>query len=175
MIMISLIMTIIFGICFIPTSFIMVKIYNIDWKYLLCIFIYGFFCGEALLLISVFIINILIRPFSNSICISNNQIIYEHKQLNLDLVTNLTVYVPIIERYSSKPFELVVWIDYNNYLSIKRPSIRLIKDLKKRCSNSKFRVEGLNDEIKESIHIGLIVSLVIVIVEVVKYFINYQY
>ena len=66
-----------------------------------------------------------------------------------------------MERRTSCPQELVLWIASESYINITRPSLLLVYKLKKECKNAQFIIEGLKSEIIESLVIGIILFIII--------------
>ena len=60
-------------------------------------------------------------------------------------------------KYNRSPQVLVLYVDDDRDLHIKRPSLRLIAQMKRDCRNASFKIENLGHKIK----ILLIASLIL--------------
>ena len=85
-----------------------------------------------LLLFSVwlFIINLLIRAgIKENIELSDDEINYNGQKLSLHKIRFITLRLPKMERRTSCPQELVLWIDSESYINITRPSLLLVYNI----------------------------------------------
>lgn len=122
--------------------------------------------GELMLIllcvIFVLLMNLIIKTFTkNVVYLSNIDICYKGKSLELSQIKYATVYLPEISKTSSEPLQLVLWIDDSNSIIIKRPSISLILRIKKICQNSKFSINEPFKDIKLFSIIGAIVGVIL--------------
>lgn len=124
---------------------------EIFWGAVLVFCLYGAACVLFVLLIS-FLIGLFSRK---TVQLSENAISYAGKTIPLDKIRYVTLYLPVISRFSSKPQYLTVWADNKNYMDIKRPSIALIAALKKRCVFASFDVDDRKSHLKQCLWIQL--------------------
>ena len=118
--------------------------------------------GVILFSVWLFIINLLIRAgIKENIELSDDEINYNGQKLSLHKIRFITLRLPKMERRTSCPQELVLWIDSELYINITRPSLLLVYKLKKECKNARFIIEGLKSEIIESLVIGIILFIII--------------
>ena len=104
----------------------------------------------------VWLISLLIGLFTRKIAtVTETTITYGGKTLPLDSIRYLTLFLPEIRRFSSKPQSLSLWADKQHYMEIKRPSISLIVALKKRCVFAAFDVDDWKGRIKEALWVML--------------------
>ena len=76
-----------------------------------------------------------------SVLITDQWICHQNKTVPLDKIRTVTLYLPEIKKYSSKPHFLTVWADKENNLRIQRPSIGLILALKNGCPSASLYVD----------------------------------
>ena len=119
-----------------------------------CMLVLGIYAVASLLFI--WLISLLIGLFTKkAVILSEDSVTYDGKTLPLDSIRYVTLYLPEIRRFSSKPQTLALWADNKNYFDIQRPSIALIAALKKRCTLAAFFV----DDWKGRLKMGLWVTL----------------
>lgn len=120
--------------------------------------------------IAVFIllVSVLIGLFANKTALlTDTYISYPGQTLRLDDIRYITLYLPELKgRYSSAPFELTLWVDDKNSISIKHPSFRLVAALKKRCPMAVFYIDDWKVQLKECmwIQLGIVAIAVIAII-----------
>ncbi|MBQ7830133.1 MAG: hypothetical protein IJ345_07665 [Clostridia bacterium] len=139
------------------------------WSVLL-VFVAGAFALMLVALLSAFLINPLLKLIvSNEAFIYQNEISYNGRRLNIEDIKYVTLYFPtVISRTSGNPQMLGLWVDDDNSIVIKRPSLTLIAALKKKCTNAKFTIDA--DELKSRIKNDIITSLCLAIVVTVLIF-----
>jgi hypothetical protein len=102
--------------------------------------------GLILLALMNLIINLLKY---DAVLVNEKFIIHMNKRLDLDKIGYITLYLPQIEsRTSGSIQELSVYINDEEHIVIRRPSIRLIIYLKKRCKNARFAIDDLKSRLK---------------------------
>jgi len=116
-----------------------------------------------LICIFVFLVNIIISPFKKKkVYIDANHIAYNGIKINFEDIKYITLYLPMIRgRTSSSPLELSVYCDMNNHIVIKRPSIFLLLELKKRAKS--IKINELNKRIKFDLIIGISVAVILLV------------
>ena len=117
-----------------------------------------------LICIFVFLVNIIISPFKKKkVYIDDNHISYNGIKINFEDIKYVTLYLPMIRgrRTSSSPLELSVYCDMNNHIVIKRPSIFLLLELKKRAKS--IKIDELNKRIKFDLIIGISVAVILLV------------
>ena len=124
-----------------------------------CLLVFGVYAAASVLF--VWLISLLIGLFAKkAVILSEDSVTYDGKTLPLDSIRYVTLYLPEIRRFSSKPQTLALWADNQHYMDIKRPSIPLIVALKKRCVFAAFDVDDWKGKIKETLWVGLGVTAV---------------
>lgn len=83
--------------------------------------------------------------------LTDTAITHGQKTFSLHSIRYITVHLPEMEsRSSSSPLTLFLWADNEHYADIKRPSLRLIFQLKKQCPYAAFSIEDLKSRIKQN-------------------------
>ena len=105
------------------------------------------FLAVGLLFMTVFIammalVSLIINAFkSPSVTVDGKYITYEGKRIDLDRVSYVTLHLPVRHSRSSvTPQELMVYVNDDEDILIRRPSVFLVAHLKKRCANAKFGI-----------------------------------
>lgn len=112
-------------------------------------------CGVAFACF-VFLISCLVGLFARkTVLLSENSVAYEGKTIQLDKIRYITLYLPELSKTSSKPQHLTIWADNKSYMDIKRPSIALVIELKKRCGFAAFDVDDWKSHLKQCLWIQL--------------------
>lgn len=123
---------------------------------------FGVLCALSLLL---FLINWVIRLFiQKAVYVEGPDIFYGKKQLNIYEVKSITVYLPEVKaHFIPSPLQLSIYCDNENQIFLRRPSISLIRLLKKRCYGAKFEVLNLKNRIKVDFIVGLCCFVVLLL------------
>ena len=132
----------------------------------------GTVIGMALLAFTAFVaigvlfailLTALINCFKDaSIFLDECTIEYKGIKLDLDSIEYITLYLPNMKsRVSASSQELSLYINDEEHIAIRRPSIALIAHLKKRCKNAKFEIDELGTRIKNDLIIAICVSVAI--------------
>lgn len=104
---------------------------------LVCILIIG---GTFIInLILNFIINLFIKP---KLILYNDNFIYKNKTYDYSDIVSIEYEIGTVSRVSSKPNVLVLYRKGTSGIVIKNPSIKMMREFKKRCPNKPFRIEN---------------------------------
>lgn len=133
-------------LCAVLVSFIFVSL-------LLMVFGWGFMT----------FVSLIINLFKNaSVSVNERFITHMNKELDLDKIEYITLFLPEFKsRTSSSPQELSLYINAEEHIVIRRPSIRLIAYLKKRCPNAKFEIDELKSRLKTDLITGGCVTIAV--------------
>ena len=109
------------------------------------------------------LVTALINCFKDtSVFLDECTIEYKDTKLNLDSIEYITLYLPEMKsRTSASPQELSLYINDEEHIVIRRPSVALIAYLKKRCKNAKFEIDKLGARIKKDLIIAVCLPVVI--------------
>ena len=109
------------------------------------------------------LVTVLINCFKDtSVFLDECTIEYKDTKLNLDSIEYITLYLPEMKsRTSASPQELSLYINDEEHIVIRRPSVALIAYLKKRCKNAKFEIDELGARIKKDLIIAVCLPVVI--------------
>lgn len=110
----------------------------------------------------VVLISLIINAFKDaSVLVDEKSITHMDKTLALDEIKYISLYLPkTISKVSSSPQELSIYISDEEHMVIRRPSIKLIAYLKKRCENAKFEIDELKSRLKMDLIIGICLAIV---------------
>ena len=109
--------------------------------------------------------NCIIRIFAKpKIFLSDSQIMFNNKTLELSQIQYATIYLPNFSRTNSQPLELVLWTFDMQQMIIKRPNLLIILRLKKLCINAKFEINELLKQIKFFVITGVCTGLFLILV-----------
>ena len=128
----------------------------------------GIACALMLFALAlVLLLNPLLKLITrNEAIICQNEIFYKGKRLNITDIKYVTLYYPAMEsRRTVDPQMLALWVNDDNSIVIKRPSLRLVADLKKQCSSAKFVIDadGFKSDIKFSIITGICFAVIVAV------------
>ena len=123
----------------------------------------------AFALIFMALINLIINSFKQpSVFVDEKFIRHMGTTLELDRVEYITLHLPEMHtRYSYSSQELSIYINDNEDILIKRPSVRLIADLKSRCGQAKFGINDLKSRLKKDVIISLCITAVVAVMALV--------
>ena len=133
------------------------------------------YVAVGLLFMTVFIammalVSLIINAFkSPSVTVDGKYITYEGKRIDLDRVSYVTLHLP--ERHSRSnvtPQELMVYVNDDEDILIRRPSVFLVAHLKKRCANAKFGIADVRSRLIRD----LIISACVAVICFVMAFVN---
>lgn len=111
------------------------------------------------------LMNCFIRVFTKpKVFVSESKIIFNNKSFELSQIQYCTIYLPNFSRTNIQPLELVLWTYDMQQMNIKRPNLLMILGLKKLCSNAKFEINELLENIKFFVITGVCTSLFLIIV-----------
>lgn len=103
-----------------------------------------------ILTVIVLLINLVVLIFTQkSVTLSDSVILWDGKQILLNQIREITVFLPEISKTRSRPHSVTVWASKTDYFDIKRPSLGLLIALKKRCPQAKFHIDDWRQQIKE--------------------------
>ena len=141
---------------------------TVFWTYAL----EGIGIGGLMLVVSVllvFLASLIMGPFAkNTVEVSEHNICYEGKTIQLDRIRYITVRLPVFSRHFHESQVLEITTDDEICMDIKRPSVALIAVLKKRCAFARFAVDDWKTRL---LHFGAM-ELAIVAITLVSYFQN---
>ena len=112
------------------------------------------------------LVTALINCFKDtSVFLDECTIAYKDTKLNLDSIEYITLYLPEMKsRTSASSQELSLYINDEEHIVIRRPSVALIAYLKKRCKNAKFEIDELGKRIKNDLIIAVCLPVVVFLI-----------
>lgn len=152
-------------VCVIPISIVLSYLTEYNFFQVIGVCLLGTAFEMLFLLIIALLMNWLIRIFTKpKIFLSDSQIMFKNKTLDLSQIQYATIYLPNFSRTKSQPFELVLWTFDMQQMIIKRPNLLVILKLKKLCVNAKFEINELLQEIKFFVITGVCTGLFLILV-----------
>ena len=141
---------------------------TVFWTYALeGIGVSGLMLAVSVLL--VFMTSLIMGPFAkNTVEVSEHNVCYEEKTIQLDRIRYITLRLPVFSRHFHESQVLEITTDDEICMDIKRPSVALITALKKRCASAHFAV----DDWKTQLLHFCVMELAIVAITLVSYFQN---
>lgn len=151
--------------CVIPISIILWYLTEYNFFQVIGVCLLGTAFEMLFLLIIALLMNWLIRIFTKpKIFLSDSQIMFKNKTLDLSQIQYATIYLPNFSRTKSQSFELVLWTFDMQQMIIKRPNLLVILKLKKLCVNAQFEINEFLKEIKFFLITGVCTGLFLIIV-----------
>ena len=110
------------------------------------------------------LLDLITRPFKKpSVNLSDNSVKLESDSQNIpyDEVKSISIHLGKTSRHSPQPPHMTLTDNEGKSLVILRPSLILIRTIKKHCKNATFTVENLKKEVVFYLIIGLLCALLI--------------
>ena len=151
--------------CTIPFSIVFSFLIELNFFQVMGLCLLGAAFEILFLSIIALLMNCIIRIFTKpKIFLSDSQIMFNNKTLELSQIQYATIYLPNFSRTNSQPLELVLWTFDMQQMIIKRPNLLIILRLRKLCINAKFEINELLKQIKFFVITGVCTGLFLIIV-----------
>ena len=152
-------------VCAIPISIVLSYLTEYNFFQVIGVCLLGTTFEILFLSIIALLMNCIIRIFTKpKIFLSDSQIMFNNKTLELSQIQYATIYLPNFSRTNSQPLELVLWTFDMQQMIIKRPNLLIILRLKKLCINAKFEINELLKQIKFFVITGVCTGLFLILV-----------